>query len=149
VRSSKFGLIRGIREIRKDFDFANDQEYNVAMQAFKLTMRKLGFLGKTVDHIEKISLADLETLYASNTFNIHRPTSLQYKVFFEIQFFLMCSRGRNYLRNLMPSRGNLLKYFSMAATGHFGFPGNSNMYPALGRTSLSTSEVDSSKLSTC
>lgn len=101
--SIKFGLIRGIKEIRKDFDFAYDQEYNVAMQAFKLTMRKLGFLGKTVDHIEKISLTDLETLYASNTFNIHRPTSLQYKVFFEIQFFLMCSRGRNYLRNLMPS----------------------------------------------
>lgn len=102
LRAIKFGLNRGFKVKREEFNF-NDVEFVPAVKAFKQALNELRIYGKTVDPIERLSIYDLEKLYSGNGLDINRPTTLQWKVFFDILFFLLCPKGRGNLRMLTPS----------------------------------------------
>ncbi|XP_063437371.1 uncharacterized protein LOC134718651 isoform X1 [Mytilus trossulus] len=98
----KFGLNRGFKKMREDFNF-NDVEFFPAVKAFKQALNELKINGKTVDSIERLSTPDMGKLYSGNGLDIHRPITLQWKVFFDVLFFLLCAKGRDILRMLKPS----------------------------------------------
>ena len=98
--SLRWGLQRRVKEKRENVDIINDPEFCSSNRIFNaqcMNIKKQG-LAK-VDHKPPISKGDFEKLYSTGTLSNENPTSLQYKVFFEIMLHF-CRRGQENLRLL-------------------------------------------------
>ena len=96
----RFGINRKIKTVHKEWDIIHDVEFNSSCTAFTAEVTELKRKGLAkVEHYPPITEADMKKLYSSGIFNLENPKNLQWKVFFELLFYL-CRRGEENLRTL-------------------------------------------------
>lgn len=101
--SLRWGIQRKIKEKRESIDIIKHPEFGPSNRIFTaqfMNIKKQG-LAK-VEHKPPISKADIEKLYSTGTLSDKNPTSLQFKVFFEIMLYF-CWRGQENLYELKVS----------------------------------------------
>ena len=98
MTSIRFGIQRKFKEIRKDINIIDSEEFRTSNEIFRaqcVYLKKEGCA--KVNHKQPISTADIKKLYQSNVFSPENPKSLQRKVFFDVMLYL-CRRGRENLK---------------------------------------------------
>ena len=103
LNSIRFGIQRKLSEIRKDVNILDSSHFKGSNEIFRaqcVHLKKEG-LAK-VNHKKPLSPEDMRKLYASETFSLTNPKSLQRKVFFDVMFYLY-RRGRENLRTVKKS----------------------------------------------
>ena len=96
----RHGINRKIKSFHEGWDIIHDPEFTSSGTIFiaQCTRLKREGLAK-VEHYPPIDEVDLRKIRESGVLNIEHPKNLQWKVFFDVMFYL-CRRGEENLREL-------------------------------------------------